>query len=78
MVKPLVPSGILGPFMVCLADVSPLKIVLLICGVKVSSPLPARNLDFPRPLFHTFFDPAATTEFSSPCTKGTSSSFLLS
>lgn len=67
MVKPLVPSGILGPLEVCLADDSD-WVAMLDWGDGASSPRPLwlwpRPRPFPRPLAHPFFDPA---EFSSAC-----------
>lgn len=65
MVKPLVPSGILGPFEECLGDASHWG-VLADCGDGVSSPrLPwiwPRPLPLPRSFAHPFFD---APEFSS-------------
>lgn len=64
-VKPLVPSGILGPLVICLEDASN-RVEPLDCGDGARRPLPevicVRPRGFPRPRAHAFFDPL---EFSS-------------
>lgn len=73
IVKPLVPSGILGPFTACLADdASPMMklLTLLCCGDRESKPRPLwllvrRCRGLPRPLPHVLFDAAD----SKPCTQ---------
>lgn len=61
IVKPLVPSGILGPFVACFTGAS---YVLLLCGDEESRPRPLYiwflcRVLFPRPLPHVFFVVAA-------------------
>lgn len=58
IVKPLVPSGILGPFVACFIGAS------LLCGDDERSPRPLYiwflcRVPFPRPLPHVFFVGAA-------------------